>query len=100
MSEFFDTSYAVPRGPVSPGAILAFSEDWSAWLGEDALASMTWTVPAGLTVVDQDETDGVMTVWLSGFVEGKTYEVAGTPLTATVPARKDTRRFRLVCKKR
>lgn len=99
MATSFDLEGRLPRHDVAPGAILDFHQDWSAWLGGAPLQSMTWVVPSGLTVVTQSEEDGVMTVWLSGFVEGKTYEIQGTPATDTTPQRKTSRYFLLTCKK-
>ena len=83
---------------VSPSAVLDYAEDWADWIGADTIASVTWAVPAGLTITAQANTTTKATVWLSGFVLGSTYEVSCRITTAA--GRVDTRVFRLVCRKR
>jgi hypothetical protein len=100
MSGFWDLDGGVPKGVVSPGAQLDFPQDWTAWLDGAAVASMVWTVPAGLAIIQQTEVAGVMTVWLSGFVAGKTYKIVGTLRTDTSPYREDSRIGLLVCRPR
>ncbi len=51
--------------PFSPGASLDIQWDWTAWLGVDALASITVTPPAGMTVSNQTQVGAVITVWVA-----------------------------------
>lgn len=83
---------------VSPGAVLDYAEEWSDWLGADTIATVAWTLAAGLTAQSQSNTATKATVWLSGFALDATYEVACKVTTAA--GRVDTRVFRLVCRKR
>jgi len=60
-----------------PNAVLDYAIDWSSWLAtEEAISSHTVTVETGLTKDSDSESDGVVTVWLSGGIAGTTYTVA------------------------
>ena len=62
-----------------PDAVLDYSFDWSNWLddsGPETISSRTVTVETGLTKDSDSESNGVVTVWLSGGISGKTYTVA------------------------
>lgn len=98
MTAGFKRDATGPWMEVSPGAALDYAEDWTDWLGADTLASVTWTVPVALTVDAQSNTTVKATLSLSGFVEGTTYEIKGSIVTAG--GRQDSRIFRLVCRKR
>lgn len=64
-------------------ARLDYSFDWTVWLAEgETISSHTVTVPAGITKVSDSETDGVVTVWLSGGTEGTKYEIDCTITTS------------------
>jgi hypothetical protein len=65
-----------------PDAILDYAVDWEAWLGTDTIASVAWTVPAGLTLDAQSHTDTVATVWLSGGTAGQSYALGCAVTTA------------------
>jgi hypothetical protein len=62
-----------------PSAITDWTLDWSAWLNSaatsDTIASVTWTVPTGLTQTAQSHTTTTATVWLSGGTLKHTYRV-------------------------
>lgn len=86
------------------GATLDYSFDWGGkgWLkvGEVITTSL-WTVPIGLTLVSQQNTGSITTVFVSGGVEGKVYEVKNTITTNNITTpRVDSRTIILSCKKR
>lgn len=59
-----------------PNATLDYAVDWSPWLGDDdALATSTFVVPAGLTKMSEGWAGDVAVVWLSGGTLGETYRV-------------------------
>jgi len=97
---YWDLTGALPKGPVSPGAQLDWPVDFTAWLAGAAVQTITWTMPAGLTLDQQTLAGGVATAWMSGFAAGKSYEVAVEVLTNSSPARRDKRYFTLRCAKR
>jgi hypothetical protein len=77
-----------------PEAILDYTIDWSEWLPEgDTLAAATWTVPAGLTLDSQSNTEALATGWLSGGLLGSTYVV--TCHITTAAGRQDDRSLRV-----
>lgn len=81
-----------------PEAVLDYGVDWSAWLGTDTLASVTWTVPTGLVLASQANTTTVATAWISGGVAGSVYTVECKVTTAA--GRTDERSFQLRCQER
>lgn len=86
-----------PRGPYiekDPAAELDYAVDWSAWLGEDQLSAVTWSVPAGLTKTSETIAGGLAVVWLKGGAAGQTYTVSCAVETGY--GRKDERSFRVV----
>lgn len=59
-----------------PEAVLDYQFDWSDWLDvNEAIGTVDVTATEGLTVGTTSEAAGVVTVWLSGGVEGSYYEV-------------------------
>ena len=61
-----------------PDAVLDFNFDWSDWLDSGAsetISSRTVTVESGLTKDSDSESDGIVTVWLSGGTAGEQYKV-------------------------
>lgn len=62
--------------------MLDYSIDWEDWLGTDTIASVTWTVPTGLTKDSQSNTTTVATVWLSGGTADTLYAVECRIMTA------------------
>jgi hypothetical protein len=79
-----------------PDAILDYQVDWSSWLGSDVISSSTWIVPADLTKVSEDKTNTTATIWLSGGVEPKTYEI--TNRIVTLAGRQNDRTVQLPCR--
>lgn len=68
--------------PKDPDDVLDFSIDWSEVLESDGLvgtpdtiATVTWTLPAGITKGSQAEALGIATVWISGGTIGSKYDV-------------------------
>lgn len=60
-----------------PQAKLDYQFNWGTnWLGTgDAIESVVWTIPSGLTKESQTHDDTTATVWLSGGVDGRSYDV-------------------------
>lgn len=68
-----------------PASVLDYSEDWTAWLDGDTIATSTWALGTGeqdLTIDSDSETTLVTTVWLSGGLLYREYEVTNTIVTA------------------
>jgi len=76
-----------------PGARKDYQVDWSAWLGDDTISAVTWTVPNGLTNYATSNTDTVATIWLSGGTANTDYEVVCQ--ITTTGGRIDQRTFKL-----
>ena len=81
-----------------PQARLDYAVDWSLWLSGDTIASVAWTVPAGLTMESQSHTATVATVWLAGGEVGATYTVVCEVTTAA--GRTDDRTLEIICVQR
>lgn len=65
-----------------PADNLDFTIDFSASLGADTIASVAWTIPAGLTAGAQTNSTTAATVWLSGGTVGSDYAVVCRATTA------------------
>lgn len=65
-----------------PNAVLDYTVDWSDWLGADTLASVTWTVPTGVTKASQSNTTTTATAWISGGTAGTDYSLGCKVVTA------------------
>lgn len=77
-----------------PDAVLPYKIDWTAWLAGDTLSTSTWSIPAGLTKVnDTTEAGTTAVVTLSGGAPGQIYVV--TNRITTSDGRTDDRSFRL-----
>lgn len=76
-----------------PNAKLDYSVDWTLWLAPDSdtLASCSWSVPAGLSLVAQSNTTKVSTVWLASGTAGQAYDITNHIQTAA--GRIDERTF-------
>jgi hypothetical protein len=61
--------------PKDPDSVLDYQFDWSAWLGGDTIASVTFSVNNGLTEDSSSNDDTSATIWLSGGESGQTYKV-------------------------
>ena len=86
-----------------PDAELDYTVDWSDWLPEgDALSASTWTVPAGMTLLNATRTGTLAVIWLAfdsnaGEV-GTVYRI--TNHIVTTGGRKDDRSFEVVIKEK
>lgn len=58
-----------------PADSLDYSIDWTALLAGDTIASVVWTIPAGLTGGTASNTTTVTTRWISGGTAGTSYVV-------------------------
>lgn len=89
-----------------PQAVLDYSVCWKDWLAGDSIASVVWTVAAGLTKASEAVNSGAVTIdgvshpantvataWLSGGTAGALYDVACRVTTAG--GRTDERTFRV-----
>lgn len=68
-----------------PTGVLDYTNDWTAELASDTIATSTWALGAGeqdLTIDSESETTTATTVWLSGGVRNREYEVTNTITTA------------------
>ena len=73
-----------------PSAILDWAYDWTDWLAAaETITDYTITPDTGITVDSDSESDGVVTVWLSGGTAGINYKVAC--LITTTAGRTDER---------
>jgi len=77
-----------------PSAVLDYVFDWTEWLatGEtiaETITDHTITADTGITVDSSAESDGKVTVWLSGGTAGINYKVAC--LITTTAGRTDER---------
>jgi hypothetical protein len=76
----------------NPSAIIDYAVDWTTWMAAgDSLATVTWTVPSGITKVS-DTTDGAKCIiWLSGGTVGQNYTL--TCSIVTTDGRTDSRQI-------
>jgi hypothetical protein len=60
-----------------PSAVLDYVFDWNEWLATgETITDHTITADTGITVDSSTESDGKVTVWLSGGTAGINYKVA------------------------
>ena len=60
-----------------PSAVLDYAFDWTEWLATgETITDHTITADTGITVDSSTESDGTVTVWLSGGTAGENYKVA------------------------
>ena len=60
-----------------PSAVLDWMFDWTDWLASgETIISHTITADTGITADSSTESDGKVTVWLSGGTAGINYKVA------------------------
>jgi hypothetical protein len=82
-----------------PAAVLDCQYDWSSWLAAgETIASHTVTATDGMTVDSSSESEGQVTVWLSGGVGGSDY--AATCHIATSAGREDNRSITIQVRER
>jgi len=73
-----------------PSAVLDYVFDWNEWLATgETITDHTITADTGITVDSSAESDGKVTVWLSGGTAGINYKVAC--LITTTAGRTDER---------
>ena len=73
-----------------PSAVLDYVFDWTEWLATvETITDHTITADTGITVNSSTESDGKVTVWLSGGTAGINYKVAC--LITTTAGRTDER---------
>lgn len=65
-----------------PDEVLDYVRDWSALLGDDTIATSTWTVPSGITKDSDTNTTTTATIWLSGGTLGTDYALVNRITTA------------------
>ena len=59
-----------------PNAVLDYFLDWTLWLTTgDAIDSIVWTVPSGLTLETQTISGAKAYLWLSGGTDGVSYNI-------------------------
>jgi hypothetical protein len=76
-----------------PNAVLDYTIDWSAWLGDDQILTSTWTVPGGLSQSGVTFSGSTTTIWLSGGIAGTSYSVYNQ--ITTVGGRTEKRTFKV-----
>jgi hypothetical protein len=83
-----------------PDATLDYTVEWTPWLSavSDAITSVAWTVPGGLTQVAVSNTTLTATIFLSGGTAGSSYDVVCRVTTAATQSRVDDRTIRIKCK--
>ena len=98
----FQYDAAGPWIEKDPNAVLDYAADWDvpfdSWLNGQTIASVAWTVPAGLTKGAESNTTTVAQVRLSGGTVGVTYTVTCRITTNT--GQIEDRSFRVVVRER
>ena len=56
-----------------PDAVLDYALNWTKWLEGDTISTGTWTIDAGPTIASQSVSGGIVTMFLSGGVDGVSY---------------------------
>lgn len=64
-----------------PDEKLFYSLDWTAPLAGDTIDTATWTLPAGITLRDENVTGNVTQLLVDGGVNGESYAVKCTVTT-------------------
>ena len=82
-----------------PDAVLDYTIDWSSWLASgETISSHTITVETGIAKDSDSESDGAVTIWLSGGTAGERYDIACKIVTNA--ARTDERTIIIRCTNR
>jgi hypothetical protein len=81
-----------------PHAVLDYTGDWSAWLGDDTIVTSTWDIPDGITLDNEENTTTGVTIWLSGGTAGTRYALVNHITTAA--GREDDRTITISVKER
>lgn len=77
-----------------PNAVLDYSFDWSDWLRGDVITASTWAAPAGITVDSSTFAGSLTTAWISGGVDGTSYDIVNH--ITTLAGRAEDRTIRIV----
>ena len=77
-----------------PDFILDYSLDWSTWLGSETIATSLVTVPSGITLVSQSNTNTLVNFRLSGGSLNNDYEIINSITTA--PSGQATQRAAII----
>ena len=74
-----------------PDARMDYGVDWAGWLvGDDVIQTSAWNITGeGLTVEHFEFTDTSATIWISGGVVGRSYEMVNR--ITTLGGRRDDR---------
>jgi len=79
-----------------PEASLVYTISWAAWLpNSDTIASVSWTVPTGITNAGVSSDTTTASITLSGGTVGMTYDVACKITTTAGLIDKRTLRFNI-----
>jgi hypothetical protein len=65
-----------------PDEVLDYGIRWAGRIGNDTIATSTWTVPSGIFKERDDHDGSTTTLWLSGGVLDATYEFLNRITTA------------------
>lgn len=79
--------------PKDPSEVLDYTIDWESYLAGDAIATVTWTVPAGINQTSAMYSRTTTTIWLAGGTAGTLYNI--TCQITTVGLRTADRTFRI-----
>lgn len=79
-----------------PQALLDYHINWSEWLDGDTIIASSWSAEDGITVAQDDFSDTVAVVWLSGGEDRSRYTV--TNRITTSGSRVDERTIRIKCR--
>lgn len=81
-----------------PDSRLDYGFDLADWLNGDTIVSVSWTVPQGLTKLQETYTDTTVAVWISGGVVGQIYEMVCRFTTAA--GRTDEGTYTIICREK
>ena len=76
-----------------PLAVLDYTLDWKEWLGDDTIATSSWTVPGGISNAGTTVSSTTTTIWLGGGTSGTSYSVYNT--ITTVGGRTEKRTIKI-----
>ena len=72
-----------------PGAVLDYGVDWRPFLGGDSIVTSVWTAQPGVTLTSPTHAGGLTKVLVGGGVEGSTYRLTNSIVTATGRTQQD-----------
>lgn len=82
-----------------PNAVLDYAFDWSDWLeSSEIINTHTIIVDTGITKDSDNESSGIVTIWLSGGTAGTNYTLACKIVTNE--GRTDERSITIKCQER